>query len=56
MSKYSWLIDLKNMNSSQTKIIKLVGSNKKVIEFGCAAGDMSKVLKEDYHCEVVGMV
>ena len=55
MSKYSPKIDLSNMNSSQTRIISLVRNNKKVIEFGCAAGHMSKVLKEQYLCEIVGL-
>ena len=55
MSKYSRHIDLKDTNSAATKIIELVGKNKKVLEFGCAGGHMSKVLKEKCGCEIVGV-
>ena len=55
MSKYSRVIDLSDTNSAATKIIELVGKNKKVLEYGCAGGHMSKVLKEKYGCEVVGI-
>jgi 2-polyprenyl-3-methyl-5-hydroxy-6-metoxy-1,4-benzoquinol methylase len=55
MSKYSREVDLGDSNAADTKIIHLVGKNKKVLEFGCAGGHMSKVLKEKYGCEVVGL-
>jgi 2-polyprenyl-3-methyl-5-hydroxy-6-metoxy-1,4-benzoquinol methylase len=55
MSKYSVEIDLSNENSSHTKIIRMIGRNKRVVEFGCAAGHMSRVLKEKFGCEVVGL-
>lgn len=55
MSKYSRKIDLSNANSVDSKVINLVGNNKKVLEFGCADGNMSKVLKEKCRCEVVGL-
>jgi glycosyltransferase involved in cell wall biosynthesis/2-polyprenyl-3-methyl-5-hydroxy-6-metoxy-1,4-benzoquinol methylase len=55
MSKYSPSIDLNNQNSSHTKIIHLVGRDKKVLEFGCAAGHMSAILKDQLNCQVVGI-
>ena len=55
MSKYSTKIDLSNSNSSHTKIINLVGKNKRVIEFGCSSGFMSEVLRNELNCEVVGL-
>ena len=55
MSKYSREINLGDSNAADTKIIHLVGKNKKVLEFGCAGGHMSKVLKEKCGCEVVGV-
>ena len=53
MGKYFREIDLSEKNSAHTKIINLVGSNKRILEFGCASGYMSKVLKEKFNCELV---
>ncbi|MEW6447354.1 MAG: glycosyltransferase [Bacillota bacterium] len=50
--KYDIEIDLNNENSSQTKILKMVGTGKKVLEIGCATGYMTKVLKEEFGCRV----
>ena len=55
MGKYFREIDLSEKNSAHTKIINLVGSNKRILEFGCASGYMSKVLKEKFNCELVGL-
>ena len=55
MSKYSLEIDLSEKNSAHTKIINLVGKNKRALDFGCADGYMSKLLKEKYNCEIVGL-
>lgn len=39
---------------SHVKIIKLIGTNKRVLEVGCATGYISKRLKEN-GCSVIGM-
>ncbi len=55
MSKYFQKIDLNETSSVPAKIINLVGKDKRVVEFGCASGYMSKVLKEKCNCEVIGL-
>lgn len=52
--KYGYKIDL-NVNSTASKVIKMVGKNKKVLEFGCSYGYMSEVLKYEFNCEVTGI-
>ena len=44
-----------NVESTPTRIIKLVGRNKQVLEFGRVTGYMRKVLKEHFGCEVIGL-
>ncbi|MBT9316768.1 class I SAM-dependent methyltransferase [Leptothoe spongobia] len=41
-------------NSSLAKMLSLVGSNKRVVDFGCATGYFAKLLREE-GCEVVGV-
>jgi len=55
MSKYSPPIDLNNENSPHARLIRLVGQEKSVLDFGCATGHLSKILKEEYNCEVTGL-
>ena len=38
-----------------SKLLALVGQNKKVLEVGCALGYQSRSLKEIQHCEVTGI-
>ncbi len=52
--QYSDEIDLNDKNNSHTKMIELVGFNKRVADFGCYTGAMAKVLKER-GCYVVGL-
>ena len=54
MSKYKVVINLEDENNSHTKIIKLTGFNKRVLDFGCASGEVSKVLQER-GCQVIGI-
>jgi O-antigen biosynthesis protein len=42
-------------NSTHSKIVSLVPPATRVLEFGCATGYMSKVLKERLGCTVVGI-
>ena len=53
-SKYSYEINLSS-DSAAAKLIKLVGTGKKVLEVGCAAGSQSKVLKMEFCCTVIGI-
>ncbi len=41
--------------SAPAKLLKLVGTNKKVLEFGCATGYVSKVIKEQLNGSVTGI-
>ena len=52
--KYECQVDLYNKNMSQTLIVEMVGGNKDVLEFGCAAGAVSKAAR-DRGCRVVGV-
>jgi len=54
VSRYETEIDLTNPNSSQTQLISLVGSNKTVLDVGCAAGDTARALI-DQGCRVSGV-
>src|SRR5215211_2020762 len=53
-SKYETRIDLENKNSSHTLIVELVGHGKRVLDIGCANGDLAEVLAER-GCEVTGI-
>jgi len=47
-------VDL-SIDSAHTKLIKLVGENKKVLEVGCSTGYVSKVLTEQNNCTITGI-
>jgi O-antigen biosynthesis protein len=53
-SKYETRIDLEDENSSCTLIVELVGHGKRVLDVGCASGDVARVLAE-HGCEVTGI-
>ncbi len=52
--KYSYEIRL-DEDSTASKLLRLVGQGKKVLELGCGPGHMSRVLKEELQCNVVGV-
>ena len=52
--KYEGIVDLSNDNSSQVFAVEMIGGNKRVLEFGCASGYVSRVLR-DRGCRVVGI-
>lgn len=52
--KYAYEINL-DWDNTATKLIRLVGRNKNVLEFGCGPGHMSKVLTEKMGCRVTGI-
>ena len=49
--KYSYHIDL-DSDSTATKVLRLVGKGKKVLELGCGPGHMSKVMAGELGCKV----
>jgi 2-polyprenyl-3-methyl-5-hydroxy-6-metoxy-1,4-benzoquinol methylase len=53
-SRYQADVDLDNANNSQTVIVQLVGSDKVVLDVGCAAGDTALALTEA-GCRVSGV-
>src|SRR5438270_8531494 len=52
--KYGQGADLSDPNTSHSRMVALVGANKSVLEFGCASGYMSRVLRER-GCRVTGV-
>jgi 2-polyprenyl-3-methyl-5-hydroxy-6-metoxy-1,4-benzoquinol methylase len=52
-SKYEVQIDLANTNNSHALIVEFVGRGKRVLDVGCATGDLARVLVER-GCAVTG--
>jgi O-antigen biosynthesis protein len=52
-SKYEVQIDLENTNNSHALIVEFVGRGKRVLDVGCATGDLARVLVER-GCAVTG--
>lgn len=52
--KYDYAFDPKD-DSTAARACRLVGYEKRVLELGCAAGAMSKVLSQHYQCRVTGV-
>jgi O-antigen biosynthesis protein len=53
-SKYEARIDLENTNTSHALIVEFVGRGKRVLDVGCAAGELARVLVER-GCAVTGI-
>jgi 2-polyprenyl-3-methyl-5-hydroxy-6-metoxy-1,4-benzoquinol methylase len=51
---YETELDLSELNDSRTKQILMIGEGKRVIEFGCSTGYISRILKQR-GCYVVGI-
>ncbi len=54
MDKYCQEVDINDPETTHVKLINLTGSNKKVLEIGCANGRMSKYLQKN-GCQVIGI-
>jgi 2-polyprenyl-3-methyl-5-hydroxy-6-metoxy-1,4-benzoquinol methylase len=52
--KYDCRIDLA-VDNAHTRVLRLVGTGKHVLELGCASGYMTRVLVEQFGCTVVGV-
>lgn len=56
MCKYPWQdIDVNAENTGPAKLLRLVGTEKTVLEVGCATGYVSKIMKEQFNCIVTGI-
>jgi 2-polyprenyl-3-methyl-5-hydroxy-6-metoxy-1,4-benzoquinol methylase len=53
--KYVYDIDLADSNHAATKVLSLVGTEKRVLEVGCASGLQSRILKDELRCAVTGI-
>jgi 2-polyprenyl-3-methyl-5-hydroxy-6-metoxy-1,4-benzoquinol methylase len=53
-SRYEYEINLEDKNTTVVKQLNFIGINKKVLEFGCSTGYISKILKER-GCAVTGI-
>lgn len=54
MKKYIYDVNM-NGEDAPAKILKLVGSNKRVLEIGCASGVQTRILRDLLNCSVVGI-
>lgn len=52
--KYSYSVDMES-ETTATKVLRLVGENKRVLELGSAVGSMTRLMKEINGCTVVAM-
>jgi GT2 family glycosyltransferase/2-polyprenyl-3-methyl-5-hydroxy-6-metoxy-1,4-benzoquinol methylase len=52
--KYDFTVDLENKNLAHTLMIELVGTNKQVLDVGCATGYLDRVFQER-GCSVTGI-
>jgi len=52
--RYSYEIDL-DTDTTASRILHLVGQEKRVLECGCGPGHMTRVLVEHFRCEVTGI-
>lgn len=52
--KYEAEIDLRNQNTSHALLVELIGREKRVLDVGCAGGDLGRMLKRR-GCQVSGV-
>lgn len=52
---YDYTIDISNDNTTHSKILKMVGRGKTILEIGCATGYMTRYMKEELECRVYGL-
>src|SRR5690349_24338175 len=52
--KYGGGVDFQDPNTSHSRMLRLVGRNKRVMEFGCSTGYMSQALQQQ-GCMVTGV-
>lgn len=52
--RYDYLFDPED-DSTASRVCRMVGKHRKVLELGCAAGAMSAVMSRHYQCRVTGL-
>jgi 2-polyprenyl-3-methyl-5-hydroxy-6-metoxy-1,4-benzoquinol methylase len=52
--RYDRVIDL-GVDNAHTRVLRLVGEGKRVLELGCASGYMARVMTERFGCTVTGV-
>ena len=53
--RYDYQLDMKNDNSSHVKLMKMVGTDKDVLEIGPATGYLTRYMKEELMCRVTAV-
>lgn len=51
---YEYDVDV-DSSSAPANVVKMVGSNKRVLEIGCGPGSITKILAEQSDCKVIGL-
>jgi 2-polyprenyl-3-methyl-5-hydroxy-6-metoxy-1,4-benzoquinol methylase len=51
---YDYPVDV-NSNTAAAKVIRFVGQKRRVLEIGCGPGSITKYLKNQNHCSIVGL-
>jgi SAM-dependent methyltransferase len=54
-NKYKFTLDTTQMNDSHMGLVVRIKSQQRILELGCASGYISKFLKEELACHVVGV-
>lgn len=54
LKEYAYPLSLEG-NDTASRTLRLVGTNKRVLELGCSVGTQSKVLQQDLNCDVTGI-
>jgi SAM-dependent methyltransferase len=54
MKKYLYEVDVKG-HDAPAKVLRAVGSGKRVLEVGCASGVQTKILRDAHGCTVTGI-
>ncbi len=52
---YDYKVDITIENNAHTQCLKLISSNSKVLDVGCAVGALGEYLYQEKNCEVVGV-
>ena len=55
MDRYAFIIDLNNLNSSWTTLIRWTGPDRRVLDVGCGRGQTGRILHEQFGCTVTGI-
>src|SRR4051812_41073249 len=54
MKRYAYDINL-DAQDAPAKILRYIGTGKRVLEIGCASGTQTRIMKQQLNCHVVGV-